>query len=83
MCASGYAPSLKFEKETDIIWISVDYQTKPIEDTPLFKDGEETGSPYLDASNILPIIAYNGLAVPHHPQTPLRQKSDSTYERSL
>jgi len=27
---------LKFEKETDIIRISIDHQTEPIEDTPLF-----------------------------------------------
>jgi hypothetical protein len=67
MYALSYTPPLKFEKETDIIWIFVDYQTKLIEDTPLFKDGEETGSPYLDATSILPIIAYNGLAMPHHP----------------
>jgi hypothetical protein len=35
MDALSYASPLKFEKETDIIWISVDYQIKPIEDTPL------------------------------------------------
>ena len=47
------------------IWISIDHQTEPIGDTPLCKDGEETGNPYLDATNIL-IITYNGLTMPHH-----------------
>jgi len=65
MCALNYALPLKFEKETDIIWISIDYQTEPTGDTPLCKDGEETGNPYLDATNIL-IITYNGLTMPHH-----------------
>jgi len=83
MDALSYAPPLKFEKETDIIWISVDHQTELIEDTPLCKDGEETGSPYLDATNTLPIIPYDALAMPYHLQTLAPRKPDSTYERSL